>query len=472
MSNPNSATSHSSALMIGVSGIRGVIGTALSPGHALDFVQSYAAFLKEGGAEKPLVLLARDTRPSGQMMRHAILAGLIGSGCRVLDLGIVSTPTLQLSIQHHKADGAICITASHNPIEWNALKFFQPNGMYLDKPMGERVIELYNGKNFVCGSWDQMGTVDEDNEATQRHVDAVLNLVDVEAIRAKKYKVVLDGCSGAGNVVSPLVLQALGCELIHINGDLNGIFPHNPEPLNENMVQLADAVKAHGADIGFAHDADADRVAVVTNEGEPIGEDYSLVWAVAHYLKNRKKGNVVTNLSTSMAVETVAREHGCELTRTPVGDINVSGKMREIGAVIGGEGNGGVIIPDIQYGRDGIAALALTLEFLASSGLTSAELGRTIPRYHIIKSTLEFPKDKMKAMLQWLKSKEKTARVDERDGLRFDWPKDGVTTSWAHVRTSGTEPVVRVICEAQTLAESERIQKTMREEILSIEGAL
>jgi phosphomannomutase len=463
--------SHSPSLMIGVSGIRGVIGSALTPGNALDFVQAYAAWLKSKGSLHPKVLLARDTRPSGEMMRHAVLAGLIGSGCRVVDLGIVATPTLQLAIPHHQADGAICITASHNPIEWNALKFFQPNGMYLDKAMGTKVIELYESKDFACGSWEEMGTVEKNDEATARHIERSLELVDVEAIQARKFKVVLDGCCGAGNVVSPHLLERLGCSVVHINADLSGIFPHNPEPLNENMVQLCDAVREHGADIGFAHDADADRVAVVTNEGEPIGEDYSLVWAVAHVLRNRRQGSVVTNLSTSMAVEAVARPLGCPVERTPVGDINVSGRMREIGAVIGGEGNGGVIIPDIQYGRDGIATIGLTLEFLAKSGMTAGDLGRSLPRFHILKSTVDFPIEKMGAMMTWLKSKEKTARIDERDGLKFEWPRDGETTSWAHIRPSGTEPIVRVICEAQTEAEAQRIQKTMREEIASVATA-
>jgi phosphomannomutase len=457
--------------MISVSGIRGVIGHALSPGNALDFVQSYAALLKKTSV-KPLVLLARDTRPSGEMMRHAVLAGLIGSGCRVLDLGIVSTPTLQLSIPFYKADGAICITASHNPVEWNALKFFQPSGMYLDKAQGNEVIRIYNEKDFVCGTWEDMGSVAEENEAIPRHIEAILKLVDADAIRARKFKVVLDGCCGAGNTISPLVLRELGCEVVHINADLSGLFPHNPEPLPQNMVQLCEAVKANYADIGFAHDADADRVAVVTNDGEFIGEDYSLVWAIAHYLKNRKRGPVVTNLSTSMAVETVARQYDCETFRSPVGDANVSGLMRETGAVIGGEGNGGVIMPDIQYGRDGIAALAFTLDFLAAEGKTAGEIHRELPHYFISKSTVEFPNEKVKPLLQWLKSKEKTARADERDGLRLDWPANGETTSWAHIRPSGTEPFVRVICEGRTEAEAARMQKHLRDEIESVAGAL
>jgi phosphomannomutase len=462
--------------MKGVSGIRGVVGGALTPGVALDFVLAYTTYLQQQGIERPKVLLARDTRPTGDMIRHAVLAALLASGCRVIDLGIVTTPTLQLAIPHHAADGAICITASHNPVEWNALKFFQPNGMYLNKEQGNVVLDLYDQKekgefDFPCKQWRDMGHMELDEGATRRHLDKVLEYVDVEAIRAKNFKVVLDGCSGAGNQISPQLIHELGCTLVHINADLSGVFPHNPEPLNENLQQLAQAVKEHGADIGFAHDADADRVGICTNEGDPIGEDYSLVWAVAHVLKNRKQGPVVTNLSTSMAVDAVARQYGCEVHRTPVGDINVSGTMVEVQAAIGGEGNGGVIIPDIQYGRDGIAALALTLEFLAQSNMTSGELGRTIPRFFNIKSVIDFPRERVDALKTWLKAKEKTARIDERDGLKFEWPKEGDTTSWVHVRPSGTEPFVRVICEAQSEEEAQRIQKTMRAEIESVATA-
>jgi len=457
--------SHSTELMIGVSGIRGVVGSALTPGIALDFVQAYAGWLKAQGSAAPTVLLASDTRPTGEMMRHAVLAGLMAAGCRVIDLGIVTTPTLQLAIVHHKADGGVCITASHNPVEWNALKFFQPNGMYLLKDQGNSVIARYHSKDFQTNRWDAMGSVETDYEAPQRHIARVLDLVDVEAIRARKFKVVLDGCCGAGSKISPQVLRELGCEVIEINCDFSGRFPHNPEPVNANLGQLCAAVTEHGADVGFAHDADADRVALVTDEGEPIGEDYSLVWAVAHTLKNRKQGPVVTNLSTSMAVEAVANEYGVETFRTPVGDVNVSSRMQETGAVIGGEGNGGVIIPDIQYGRDGIAALALLLEFVAVSGLSAADLGRTIPRFHGVKAAVQFPNDKMGPLLAWLKSKEKTARTDERDGLKFLWPQEGEATSWSHIRPSGTEPFVRIISEARSEAEVTRIQKTMADEI-------
>ena len=465
------ASPHSNALMVGVSGIRGVVGGAFSPGVALDYVSAYVTYLRHKGLDTPKVLLARDTRPTGDMMRHVVLAALTAGGCRVIDLGIATTPTLQLAIPYHGADGAICITASHNPVEWNALKFFQPNGMYLDKSMGGDVVNYNTSKQFVFNDWRGMGRVESDEGATRRHLDQVLNFVDADLIRAKKFKVVLDGCCGAGNQISPQLLRELDCELIHINADLSGVFPHNPEPLNENLQQLAQKVKEHGADIGFAHDADADRVAMVTDEGEPIGEDYSLVWAVAHVLKNRRQGPVVTNLSTSMAVEAVAREFGCEVFRAPVGDINVSSMMHEVGAVIGGEGNGGVIMPDFQYGRDGIAALALTLEFLAQSEQSAADLNRTIPRFHIIKSTVDFPGQHVRALMAWLKSKEKTAQFDERDGLKILWHKGEELQSWAHIRPSGTEPFVRVICEARTEAEARRIQKTMRAEIESMADA-
>ncbi len=453
---------HPTQLMVSVSGIRGVVGDSLTPHVALDFVQSYATYLKQT-TEKPLVLLARDTRPTGEMMRHAALAALLASGVRVLDLGVVSTPTLQYAIARLKADGAICITASHNPVEWNALKFFQPNGMYLDKEQGGEVIRLNKEKSFACGSWNEMGTLELDTsgEAIEAHLHKILSLVDAEKIKARRFKVVLDACNGAGGTISPFLLERLGCEVSIINGRLDGVFAHNPEPLNENMVQLMSAVKEHRADIGFAHDADADRVALVTNDGEPIGEDYSLVWGVAHVLKNRSKGPVVTNLSTTSAVETLALQSGCEFFRTPVGDANVSGKMKAIGAAIGGEGNGGVIWPEMQLGRDGIAAIALMLEFLAVENKTASQIHAELPRYTILKTTHDFPREKLAGLFAHFKAKYTQAELDERDGLRLNF-SDG---SWVHVRGSGTEPIVRLILEARSEAQAKDLQREFRSEV-------
>ncbi len=448
--------------MISVSGIRGVVGASLTPQVALDFVQSYAAYLQQTSG-KPFILLARDTRPTGEMMRHAVLAGLLASGARVLDLGVVSTPTLQYAIARLHADGAICVTASHNPVEWNALKFFQPSGMYLDKAQGNEVIRRYNEREFSCGVWSEMGTLETDSsgEAIEAHLNKILSLVDVERIKARRFRVVLDACCGAGGTISPELLERLGCDVTVINGELSGLFPHNPEPLNENLVQLQDAVKQHGADIGFVHDADADRVALVTNAGDCIGEDYSLVWGVAHVLKNRMKGAVVTNLSTTSAVETVASMNGCETFRTPVGDANVSGKMKEIGAAIGGEGNGGVIWPEMQLGRDGIAAIALMLEFLAVEDKTASEIHALLPRYTILKTTHDFPRERLAGLFVHLKSKYLSAQLDERDGLKLSF-SDG---SWVHVRGSGTEPIVRLILEARTEQQAKRLQNEFRGEV-------
>ena len=400
------------------------------------------------------------------MMRHAALAGLLAGGARVLDLGVVSTPTLQFAIKRLSAQGAICITASHNPVEWNALKFFQPSGMYLDKEQGQEVIRINNEKSFGCGTWEEMGTLETDDsgEAIHAHLTHILSLVDVEKIRARKFKVVLDACNGAGGTISPILLERLGCEVSIINGKLDGVFAHNPEPLNENMVQLMSAVLSHAADIGFAHDADADRVAVVTDAGEPIGEDYSLVWGVAHVLKNRLRGPVVTNLSTSSAVETLAEQYGCAWFRAPVGDANVSGKMLQVGAAIGGEGNGGVIWPEMQLGRDGIAAIALVLEFLAIEGKTASQIQLELPRYSILKTTHELPRESLLPLFAHLKLKYAHASFDERDGLRLVFEDK----SWVHVRGSGTEPIVRLILEARTMEQAQALQTEFKEEIASL----
>ncbi len=464
----NHLSQGSSELMVGVSGVRGVVGEALTPDVVMQFVQAYAHYLIAQGLNRPKVLVARDTRPTGQALHHIVKGALLTSGCDVVDLDIVTTPTLQLAVPFHNAHGAICITASHNPIEWNALKFFQPGGMYLDKTQGAQVIRCYEEKSFRAVGWGDIGQETVDSEASARHIEAIFKLVDVELIRRKNFHVVLDGCNGAGNVISHRVLDMLGCKVSRINEKLDGHFTHNPEPLNENMVELMAEVRRVGADIGFAHDADADRVAIVTNQSVPCGEDFSLVWAVAHVLKNRRQGTVVTNLSTTMAVDAVAHLHGCEVVRTPVGDVNVSSKMRDLGAVIGGEGNGGVIIPDVQYGRDGVASIALVLEFLATENQSAQQIHESLPRYFNIKSTIFFPRERIDELFAHLKAREESARINEDDGLKFEWPRQGTTQSWVHIRPSGTEPFVRVICEAQSESDAKKIQKTMRAEIESL----
>ncbi|MBI3921898.1 MAG: phosphoglucosamine mutase [Armatimonadetes bacterium] len=456
---------HSNELMISVAGIRGVVGTALTPELALKFARAYGSFCRRGGSRtgaRPKVLLARDTRPSGEMLRHAVLAGLIDTCCDVIDLGIAATPTLQLAILHHQAEGAVAITASHNPGEWNALKLFRPNGMYLNKENGGEFLALYASEGYARCRWDQLGTVSEDVEATRRHLDRIETLVNVALIRQRNFKVALDCCNGAGGVITPRLLKELACDVIPINCDLTGDFPHNPEPVNENLAELCTTVKQHGADVGFAHDADVDRVAIVTDQGQPVGEDYSLVLATA-YMLAKTKGPVVTNLSTTQAMDDLARQYGCAIHRTPIGDVNVSEKMKEVSAVVGGEGNGGVILPQIQYARDGIGALALILEYLATSGKSMSELNAELPRYCIVKRVMEFPRERMELAWSDLRQFAHAEEVDERDGLKFIW-----TGRWVHIRPSGTEPLIRIIAEASTVSDANSLCDTMMQRLEKI----
>ncbi len=467
---PNLADEHDerfeTPLMISVSGVRGIVGSALTPEIACRFAQAYGCYLsgkprvfdsqtwKRSDVptfQHPKVLLARDTRRSGAMLRHAVLSGLLGTGCRVVDLGICATPTLQLSIPHHQADGAICITASHNPIQWNALKFFRSNGMYLTAELGKQLLDVYNGGKFSCRAWDGLGSLEEDNEATRRHVERILSSVDTDVIRSKNFRVVIDCCNGAGAVITPYLLRRLGCEVIELNCDIHSDFPHDPEPIAANLAQLCEAVKRHGADVGFAHDADVDRVSVVTEQGEALGEEYSLIFAVNFVLSHRR-GLVVTNLSTSMAIDEVAQRYGCVVHRTPVGEVNVAEKMKEIGAVIGGEGNGGIINPEIHLTRDGPAGLALILNQLAESNKKVSELAADMPRYVIVKKQFHFPREKAGELLDALRNEISADRVDERDGLKFLW-----SDRWVHVRPSGTEPIVRVIAEAKDPETAEQL---------------
>ncbi|MFA0752688.1 MAG: hypothetical protein IMHGJWDQ_000448, partial [Candidatus Fervidibacter sp.] len=346
--------------IVSVSGIRGIVGETLLPEEALRWSLAFGTMVNGG-----TVVLGRDTRPSGEWLKGAVLAGLLSAGCKVIDLGIVPTPTLQLSVQHWQADGAVAITASHNPVEWNALKFFEPSGMYLDAEGLKRLRGIYEKGEFRRARWNEVGQIQQDATALDRHIERILTCVDVEGIRARRFRVVIDCVNGAACFISPRLLERLGCEVIPLFAEPTGIFQRNPEPIAENLTELCQVVREKKADVGFAHDADVDRLAIVADGGEALGEETTLVLVVYHVLANKERGPVVTNLSTTMAVDEVAREFGVPVYRTPVGDINVSKRLKEVGGAVGGEGNGGVIYPRIQYARDAIAALALVLEFLA-----------------------------------------------------------------------------------------------------------
>ena len=454
----------SDTLMISVSGMRGHVGTDLTPELVARHAAALGAWARSGGTggSRPAVVLGRDARTSGPMFAHAAAAGLMSVGVDVVDLGVVPTPTVQLAVEHHHAGAGLILTASHNPIEWNALKFVGPDGIFLDAAAGERVRALAEQGPERAG-WDGIGELREDSEAVSRHLDAVLGLpvIDVAAIRGRRFHVALDCVRGAGAVAMLPLLERLGCRVSGINLEPDGRFPRAPEPVPENLGDLGRLVRESGADLGFAVDPDVDRLAVVDGNGRAIGEDYTLAFAVRAVLDGRGKPGapptVVANLSTSLVVEDAARAVGATLERAPVGEANVARAIRERGAVIGGEGNGGVMYPALHIGRDAPLGVALILHLLATSGVTVSQLVESSPRYTIVKA--KGPRSsQLGPLYERLRRRFADAATDDRDGLRLSW-----ADRWLHIRPSGTEPIVRLIAEAPTQAEAEALVAAGRE---------
>jgi phosphomannomutase len=455
----------SDTLMISVSGIRGHVGTDLTP----ELVARYAAALgawsrsaRNGPSDRPTVVLGRDARTSGSMFARAATAGLMSVGVDVIDLGIVPTPTVQLAVEHHRAAAGLILTASHNPIEWNALKFVGPDGIFLDADAGKAVRTLAE-QGPPRSPWNGVGTVREDPEAIARHLDAILALpmIDVAMIRSRGFPVALDCVRGAGaGAIIPL-LERLGCRVHGINLEMDGHFPRAPEPVPENLAELGQLVRRSGAHIGLAVDPDVDRLALVDEAGQPIGEDYTLAFAVRAVLDGRLKGGtpptVVANLSTSLVVEDAARLRGARFVRAPVGEANVARSIRDEGALIGGEGNGGVMLPALHIGRDAPLGVALILQLLAQTGVTLSRLVDESPRYTIVKAKASRGSD-LPILYDRLRCRFPDAVVDERDGLRLAWPD-----RWLHVRPSGTEPILRLIAEAPTEADAQALVAAGRE---------
>ena len=424
--------------MIGASGVRGIVGEDLSPELVARFGAAFGEFLGDG-----LVAVASDTRPSNAMFRYALFTGLLSRGCEVVDLGICPTPSLQLMVRHLKAKGGVAITGSHNPAEWNALKFVRPDGLFLYPEQIQKVVRITEGK-MKGVSWDQVGKVRRDHSAIENHLKKVLPLVDQHQIRDRHFKVVIDGCNGAGALITPKLLQKLGCEVVEINCEPHGYFAHSPEPTRSNLKELSQAVQSEKADIGMSHDADADRVGLVTEEGKVLPEDHVLLLA-AKFILGKRKGLVVTNLSTTQALDDVAADFDSRVRRTRVGDVYVARCMRKERAVIGGEGNGGVIVPEVQYARDGIAAVALILNYLAQTGSSLALLASSFPRYHMVKRKVQIPAGGFPPPRDYLKKQFRAARFNFLDGVKIT-----LREGWIHLRPSGTEPVVRIISEART----------------------
>jgi phosphomannomutase len=435
-------------LMVGVSGIRGIVGKDLTEEIVARYATAFGLWAKE---RKALVVVGRDARESGPAFERAVVEGLVSAGCAVVKVGLVPTPTVQLAVEYHAAGGGIAITASHNPIEWNALKFIGPDGIFLDGADGIRVQGLV-GKDG--GGRGRMGgeEVTTDGGAVARHLDAVLKLpaVDVERIRKRKFTVALDAVRGAGGPVMRHLLERLGCEVAGINLETDGRFPRAPEPIPENLGGLSTLVTRAGAELGIAVDPDVDRLAIVDETGAPIGEDYTLAFAIRAAMGGTGgNGVVVCNLSTSLVVEDAARECGANVVRTPVGEVHVARAILRLAAVIGGEGNGGVMYPALHAGRDAPVAAALLLTLLARDGRRVSELVAAAPRYAIVKAKVARG-PALEPVYAALRRRFADAQVDTQDGLRLAW-----RDRWLHVRPSNTEPIIRLIAEAPSGAEAQ-----------------
>lgn len=440
-------------LMVSVSGVRGRVGMGLTPEVVARYAAGFGAWARlRSGSENPAIVVGRDSRVSGPIFHRVVLSALQSVGCGVIDVGMAPTPTIQLAVEHHHAAGGLAITASHNPIEWNALKFIGPSGLFLDGAESTEMRSVVDGE-IPRVSWDKLGTIDSDPAAIARHQDMVLALpfLDVDGIRRRQFHVALDCVRGAGGAVMPRLFERLGCRVSAINVETDGMFPRSPEPVAENLGELEALVKSSGANLGFAVDPDVDRLALVDDQGRAIGEDYTLALAAKVVLRYRE-GDVVTNLSTSRIVDDIAREQNRTVIRAPVGEVNVAVRMRTEKAPVGGEGNGGVILSELHLGRDAPVAAALILQLLHEEGRPLSAIVAGYPRYSIVKDKLDRPAAPLDEVYRSLTAAFPDAEADTQDGLRLTWPD-----RWVHIRPSGTEPIVRVIAEAPSVEEAEEL---------------
>jgi phosphomannomutase len=428
-------------LKIGITGVRGIVGETFSPELVVSFAQAFGSYL-DGGR----VLVGRDTRPSGPMVQSAVVSGLLAAGCDVVDLGICPTPTLQLTVRDTDAVGGISITAGHNPSNWNALKFVRHDGLYLNSTQAEELLDIVHQGEFDKVPWDRIRSRIDSHDAVPHHVARLMEVFDVDAIRRRRLRVAVDCCNGAAAMLVPRWLEAMGCTVLAINDDVTAPFPHQPEPTRETMAQLKAVVRAGGADIGFAHDANGERLGLVTADGVALSEELTLVLAASIALQ-ASPGTVVTNISTTRAVDDVAARHGGRVVRTAVGQSFVSEAMLEHQAVIGGEGNGGVAVPRVLASHDAAAAEALILEFMAGTGASLHACVMNLPRYHMLKLDFPVKPSAIYGMLQAFREDVETEHPDAdiSDGVKVTWP-DG----WVHVRSSQTESMIRIIAEAPT----------------------
>ena len=442
-------------LIISISGMRGLIGENLFPDTASGYGSAFGTFLtkRHTGEERLSVAIGRDSRPSGQMMFSAVAAGLAAVGIDVVDLGICSTPAVGVMLRHLNCAGGIVITASHNPTPYNGIKLLLENGIAPPKEMAEQIIQMYHDRQLAFVDSLGCGTLKPDTRANHIHLDKVLAIVDKDKIASKHFKIVLDSINGAGGVEGLMLLEALGCEVIPMNIEPTGVFAHTPEPTAENLISLCQKLKEVGADIGFAQDPDADRLAIVDEGGNYIGEEFTLAFA-SKLVFSQMQGSAAVNLSTSRMIDDIAEQAGCTVIRTPVGEANVANTMVENNCVIGGEGNGGII--DLRVGpiRDSLVGMALTLALLTETGKTISQLAAEIGGYAMYKSKYPANKQQAAAIIEKAKSVFTDATANTSDGCRFDLP-DG----WIHIRTSNTEPIMRIIIETKDAETANRYTK-------------
>lgn len=436
----------SSGLIVSVSGIRGVVGHGLTPDAATAFAAALGTHTRGGR-----IVLSRDGRPSGDLLRHAVLAGLLATGCEVHDLGVAPTPTVGLAVRRLAARGGVQITASHNPAPWNGLKLFGPDGMVLTPDEGRQVATLFDARSFHWATWDTLGTSVACRHAEDWHRQRVLELVDVVRIRSRQLRTFLDANGGAGGPLGRTLLDALQCHPVCHACHADGIFLHEPEPIAANLKEIGPLVPKYGAAVGFVLDPDADRLALIDETGRYIGEELTLALAVLFRL-GQERGPVVVNMSTSRVVEDIARRFGCPCHRSAVGEANVVVMMRAVGAVLGGEGNGGVIDPRVGFVRDPFLGMGLILNLLADTGQTLSELVAGLPAYTIVKDKYTVAPARLPDLYAALTRRWPDAAANELDGLRLDW-----ADRWVHVRASNTEPLVRVIAEAPRAEEAQRL---------------
>ena len=440
-----------------ISGIRGTIGGApgnsLSPVDVVEMVAAYAQLLDSNGVSRKVVV-GRDARVSGEIISNLAINTLLASGFDVIDLGLSTTPTVEMAVKMASAGGGIIFTASHNPAHWNALKLLNAEGEFISAEDGERLLALAASKNLKFADIDSLGQYTEGSDYIDKHINAIigLDMLDIPLIKANKYKVVVDCVNSTGAISIVPLLEKLDCEVVVLNSEMTGRFTHDPEPLPKNLKQLSDAVVSEGADIGVAVDPDVDRLVLVCGNGEMFGEEYTIV-AAADYVLRHKTGPTVSNMSSSRALEDIAIRHGQQHFKSAVGEVNVVEKMKQHDAAIGGEGNGGVILPELHYGRDALVGIAIILNLMASEKKSLLEIKAQYPQYEIIKRKFEIdPALDIGNLIEGIKKKYSNLKLNEEDGLRVDFER-----SWVHIRKSNTEPVIRLIAEAETQSEAEQL---------------